>query len=132
MFVQTKEKMKKFKITYWVSTSLISLMMLSSAYMYLTAPQIKAGFVHLGFPDYFRVELAIAKFLGALALIIPIVSSRIKEWAYFGFFTCFVSALIAHISSGDPASVWAMVIIALVLLITSYFCYHKTQDAKNI
>jgi len=34
----------------------------------------------LGFPDYFRVELALAKLLGVLALLVP-VGPRLKEWA---------------------------------------------------
>jgi len=97
--------MKGIKVTYWITTIFISLMMLMSVFMYLTAPQVKAGFAHLGYPDYFRVELAIAKFLGVIALLAP-VKGRIKEWAYFGFFACFVSAFIAHTTVGDPANTW--------------------------
>jgi len=35
--------------------------------------------MHLGFPDYFRIELAFAKTIGALVLIIPKIPIRIKE-----------------------------------------------------
>ena len=62
--------MKANKITYWVSTAIIALMMLYSAAMYLTKPEMKQGFVHLGFPDYFRIELATLKILGAVLLIV--------------------------------------------------------------
>ena len=111
--------MKGVKITYWITTILISLMMLMSSFMYLTAPKMAEGFHHLGFPDYFRVELAIAKFLGVIVLLAP-VRGRVKEWAYFGFFACFVSAFIAHTTTGDPASTWGMVLVATALLLTSY------------
>ena len=35
----------------------------------------------LGFTDYFRMELAWAKLLGAVLLLAP-VPARLKEWAY--------------------------------------------------
>ena len=38
----------------------------------------------LGFTDYFRVELAWAKLLGAVLLLAP-VPARLKEWAYAAF-----------------------------------------------
>src|SRR5882724_8332509 len=103
--------MKKNTIIYWVSTGLITLMMLFSAYSYIAKPEIAAAFKHLGFPDYFRIELAAAKTLGALLLIIPAIPARIKEWAYAGFGITFISAAIAHFCSGDPASVAMMPII---------------------
>ena len=52
--------MNKIKIAYYVSTGLLSLAMALSTYAYLVNPATKAGFQHLGFPDYFRVELGIA------------------------------------------------------------------------
>lgn len=122
--------MKKNKIIYWTTTGLISGMMLLSAMMYFTAPEVKAGFTHLGYPSYFRVELAIAKLAGALALLLPFVNWRIKEWAYFGFLVTFISALISHIASGDPANVWSGVIVAIVLLSVSYIYYRKMNDLQ--
>jgi len=119
--------MKSLKITYWVSTILISAMMLMSSVSYFISSQIAQAFTHIGFPGYFRVELAIAKFLGAAALLAP-VSPRIKEWAYFGFFVMFVSALIAHVASGDPASVVAAPGIAIVMLSVSYITFHRSLN----
>ena len=124
--------MKKVTITYWISTGLISLMMLMSSFMYFTASEVKDGFTHLGFPGYFRVELGIAKFLGAAVLLLPMVHSRIKEWAYFGFFVTFVSAFLAHTISGDPGSKAAGPVIALVLLLVSYFSYQKKYNSTQI
>ena len=119
--------MKTNKIIYWVSTSLISAMMLFAAYSYFTSPMAKTGFQHLGFPDYFRVELGIAKILGAIALILPWIPGKIKELAYFGFAIVFVSAFIAHLSSGDPLVVAFNPIMAFVFLIASYYTYHKLE-----
>ncbi len=123
--------MKAIKITYWATTGWMSAMMLMSGAMYVTAPEVKEGFVHLGFPDYFRIELAIAKLLGAVALILPFVKGRAKEWVYSGFFITFISALIAHISSGDPASKVMGPVIAMVLMGVSYVTYHKMHHTIN-
>ena len=116
--------MKASKIVYWITTSLITLMMLFSAWSYLTNNQIKQAFIHLGFPGYFRVELAVAKIAGAILLLAP-VAARIKEWVYAGFTIVFISAVVAHISSGDPTSVYIMPVIFLVVLLVSYASYLK-------
>ncbi|HUM50880.1 MAG TPA: DoxX family protein [Chitinophagales bacterium] len=117
--------MQKNKIIYWTTTAIISLMMLFSAYNYITNEEMKSGFVHLGFPSYFRIELAIAKILGALVLLIPVLPNQLKEFAYSGFFIVFVSAFIAHLSSGDPISIAIMPVAFLVILLVSYIYYQK-------
>ena len=119
--------MKKDKIIFWITTGIVSVMMLFSAFNYLTNADMKGGFVHLGFPSYFRIELAVAKVLGAIILLFPIIPNRLKEFAYFGFAITFVSAFIAHISSGDPVSVALMPVIFLVVLVVSYNYFHKTR-----
>ncbi|RDC62509.1 DoxX family protein [Adhaeribacter pallidiroseus] len=116
--------MKTLKITYWVTTALVALMMTYSGYAYLTDPTMKQGFVHLGFPAYFRVELAVAKLMGVFVLLAP-VPRRIKEWAYAGFVINFISAFIAHLASGDPFSNVVAPLLFLTLLLVSYFTYHK-------
>jgi DoxX-like family len=118
--------MKAPKIAYWVATALLALMMTFSAYAYLTQADIKMAFVRLGFPDYFRVELAIAKFLGAVVLLTP-VAGRVKEWAYSGFAITFISAFVAHLAVGDPAAMWMGPVVALILLAVSYVTFHRLQ-----
>jgi|SRR6218665_560910 len=113
------------KIIYWATTGIISAMMLFSAFGYFTSPDMKAAFVHLGFPDYFRVELGILKILGALVLLLPMVSDKIKSLAYFGFALTFISAFIAHTVSGDPISVAIMPIIFLSILAVSHYYHDK-------
>jgi len=122
--------MKAIKITYWVSTSIVSLMMLVSSYMYFTNPMIAGTFHHLGFPEYFRIELGSAKLIGLLILIIP-TYARLKEWAYAGFTITFISAAIAHTESGDGAQIIATPLILLVILFVSYFTFHKKIAAEK-
>ena len=117
--------MKKDKIIYWVSTGVIGAMMLFSGYSYFTNPQIVEGFKHMGFPDFFRVELGIAKIIGALVLLIPQIPTKIKEWAYAGFIITFVSASIAHINAVDPTPNAITPLVMLAVLLVSNFYLSK-------
>jgi hypothetical protein len=65
-------------IVYWIATALLCLQMSFTAYAQLSLPQVAEAFTHLGFPDYFRVELSWAKLLGVVLLLAP-VTARLKE-----------------------------------------------------
>ena len=95
-----------------------------TAYAQLRLPQVAAMFTHLGFPDYFRVELSWAKFLG-VALILAPLPARLKEWAYAGFAITLGSALIAHFSVGDGPEVWNWAAGTGVLWGLSYFFWFR-------
>ena len=81
---------------------------------------------HLGFPDYFRVELSWAKLLGVVLLLAP-VAARLKEWAYAGFAITLVSALIAHLAVGDGPDAWGWAGGTVVLWALSYFLWRRLQ-----
>lgn len=123
--------MKKHKIIYWSTTALVALVMSYSAYAYLTSEELKGAFVHLGFPDYFRIELAIAKIIGVVLLLVPQVPAKLKEFAYYGFFITFISAFIAHTASGDPGSAVAAPVIFLALLILSFVSFTALQKKQE-
>jgi DoxX-like family len=125
--------MKKNKIAWWATTGLLSLMMAFSAFSYITSAEMIKAFQFLGFPGYFRIELAVAKIIGVIVLLVPAVSARVKEWAYAGFGIVFISAIVAHISSGDVAGTTAP-LVAMILLTTSYITYHrlKTYDKLSL
>lgn len=123
--------MKKDKIIFWITTGIVSVMMLYAAFNYLTNEEIKGAFVHLGFPSYFRIELGIAKALGAIALLLPIIPNRLKTFAYFGFAITFISAFIAHLSSGDPISIAVAPLVFLGILVVSYIYLYKTRKLQS-
>ena len=85
--------MKRINLIYWISTALLAVQVAFAGIMYFSSPDIAVGFTHLGFPDYFREELGIAKVLAAVALLLPMVPMRAKEWAYAGLAIVFISAL---------------------------------------
>lgn len=117
----------KNKIIFWSTTGILSLMMLFSALAYFTNPEVKAGFETMGYPDYFRVELGIAKILGTIVLLLPLAPKLMKEWAYAGFAITFVSAFITHIVNGDPASAVMMPLVMLGILIVSRLYFAKLK-----
>ncbi len=117
--------MKQNNLIYWISTGLLSAMMLMSGVMYFIKPEMKEAFHTMGFPDWFRVELGTAKILGVAALLLPMVPSRFKEWAYAGFGIVTVSATIAHINMGQSV---LFPLVGLALLITSYIYFHKVES----
>ncbi|QHV99348.1 DoxX family protein [Spirosoma endbachense] len=124
--------MKRQKILYWLSTGLFSLWMLGNAYAYLTSEEAKRLCVHFGFPDYFRVELAVAKLIGVIVLVLPKLKGRINEWAYAGFVITVISGFIAHLASGDSFRNSASALVALILVLISYATYHRLQPVKSI
>lgn len=126
--MELKNRMKKNEITYWTTTGIVAAIMLWSAFNFSFNEEMKAGFAHLGLPGWFRIELTVAKVLGALALLIPMIPSRIKEFAYFGFALTIISASIAHLSSGDGILPGLEPLVFLAILIVSYWYYHKAPQ----
>jgi len=116
---------KKDQVVYWTSTGIVFGVMLWSAVNFAFNPAMKGAFAHLGLPNWFRLELTGAKFLGAFALLIPIVPHRIKVFAYVGFAITLISATIAHLSSGDPIFYPIGHSIFFISLVVSYLYYHK-------
>lgn len=121
--------MKKNNMIYWTTTGLFSAMMLFSASMYFTSPEVGAGFTKMGFQDAFRIELGIAKMIGALVLVIPFFKGSIKEWAYAGFGITLISASILHASIGDPAANIISPLIFLGILAVSHIFWKKRLQA---
>lgn len=120
--------MKKNKIIFWSTTAIISLMMIVSAVSYFTNDEVILEMSRLGFTSFFVKQLGIFKIIGALVLIIPQISTKIKEWAYAGFGIVFISAFLAHLNAGDPVSTAAAPLVFLALLAVSNVFYHKTKS----
>ena len=110
--------MKRDKVIYWISTGLLTALMLMSAGMYLFYNEMVSEiFTSLGFPTYIIYPLAVAKILGLIAIWTN-KSKMLKEWAYAGFFFDFMLAASAHIMVSDGEYPGA--IVAMILLIVSY------------
>ena len=126
---------KKDKVTYWIATGLVCGVMLYSAVNFnLKNPlgPMKGAFKHLGYPDYFRIELTTAKMLGVLALLWPGLPKKVREFAYAGLAITLVSAAIAHFSVGDAWYFAADPLFFLAALVTSYVYFEKRNRLEAV
>ena len=113
--------MKSNKIIYWISTGLLTaLMMFSTGMYFFNYAEINSAFMKLGFPTYIIYPLAIAKLVG-LIVIWTKKSKALTEWAYAGFFFTVVLALSAHITANDGE--FAPALLGLVFVLVSYISY---------
>jgi len=120
--------MKQNKTLYWTVKGFISFFMIFSAYYsYSHAADLRM----LGFPDYFRIELVVLKIIGAIVLLFSFTPLRVKEWVYAGFIITMVSALTAHICSGDKASKIIFVSVDLVLIFLSMRYVSKIEFSQQ-
>lgn len=116
---------KTTKIIFWISTTLIFLFEGVMPALFSHSKESVEGFQHLGYPAYFITVLTVFKVLGALALIIPQVPKRLKEWAYAGFTFDFLCACISYAAVDGFGFFAAFPLIVLAVLMVSYYCYHK-------
>jgi uncharacterized membrane protein YphA (DoxX/SURF4 family) len=116
---------KKYKVYFWISTGFIFLMEGVMPALTSQTELAKAGISHLGYPQYFGNALVIFKVLGVLALVIPNLPKRIKEWAYAGFLFDFLFASISHgVVDGINFQTFLPLIVLLILMV-SYINYNR-------
>ena len=120
--------MKTTKIIYWVTTGLLSALLLMSAGMYLFKnDDVSAMFELFGYPTYIIYPLAFAKITAVVVLWLP-KFKKLKEWVYSALFFEFILAVFAHVMIEDGGQMAS--IMAIVLLLTSYFTLNKIEASK--
>ena len=132
---------RREQAVYRTSTGLVLAVMLFSIVNFVfndhfPFPNGREGaFAHLGFPPYFKVELTIAKILGVLALVIPAVPLKVKEFAYAGFAITLVSAAVAHFGRGDARNLTVLYVVDplvfLCLLAVSYYYFEQSHSFET-
>jgi hypothetical protein len=123
--------MKKEKILFWTTTGIIALFEGLMPALTSQTEMAKEGIRHLGYPLYFGDVLVVFKVLGVLALIIPQVPKRLKEWAYAGFVFDFLFASISYFAVEGVVFFSFFPFIFLGILMVSYVNYHKLQAANQ-
>jgi hypothetical protein len=122
--------MKKEEIIFWTSTIIIALLEGLMPALTSQTELAKEGIRHLGYPEYFGNALVIFKIIGVLAIVIPKVPARIKEWAYAGFAFDFLFASISHgVVDGINGQTFFPLVV-LGILAVSYIYYHKLSSVK--
>ncbi len=118
--------MKSHKAISALIPAAISFFMLFSSYISGTRA---VEFAQMGFPNYFRIELTAAKIIGAIALLIPQIPARVKEWIYVCFGVVLVSAAIAKFNSGYPISGVLEPVIVFTIMAGLLVCLDNLNKA---
>ncbi len=113
------------KTIYWSTTSITALYLLWSSYGYLFSKLVIEGIEKLGFPNFFRIQLAVLKIIAVIILLLPQIPIVIKDWAYVGIGLFYITAIIAHFAHKDPLIINSINIILLALLIVSNIYLRK-------
>ncbi|MFT3934836.1 MAG: DoxX family protein [Chitinophagaceae bacterium] len=121
---------KRNKIIYWIATLWLSLGMTATGIVQFIKNKDEVElFTHLGYPLYFLTILAIWKFLGVIAVLVP-KFPLLKEWAYAGFFFAMSGAVFSHLAVGDAAKEFFGPLLLIVLTIVSW--YFRPADRRAI
>jgi len=116
----------KSSMVHLGAKGLLSAFLLMNVGMYLfKTPDIVAAFETFGYPSYLVYPLAAAKFMGMLALWLP-VPATLRTFAYAGFTYNFILAAVAHLAVGDTQV--APAVIAFALLVTSFATRHSKSS----
>ncbi len=125
-------KMKKDKIIYWTATTFVFLFEGVMPALTGHTELAKEGIRNLGYPEYFGVMLTVAKVMGSLALIIPAIPKRVKEWAYAGLTFELVAAFISHWAVDGLNALTFFPIFILAVLMVSYIYFHKLNPDPGV
>lgn len=123
--------MKKEKIIFWIATIVIFLFEGVMPALTSQTEMAKEGIRHLGYPEYFGVALVVFKVAGSIALVIPQIKGRVKEWVYAGFGFDFIFASISHwaVEGFGGQTIFPLVVFAI--LAVSYIYYHKLNKNQD-
>ncbi|MCC7502849.1 MAG: DoxX family protein [Flavobacteriales bacterium] len=124
--------MKKITIAYWIVNGLLAAFMIFSSLDNVVTGEQSVAFIHdkMGYPVYFIPWIGVAKILGAIAILLPMLPARVKEWAYFGFFMDLSTAIYSFMAMGEPVSDYAPMFLFVGLLIAAYMLHHKRSNAS--
>jgi hypothetical protein len=129
--------MKKNKLIFRITTSILTLMYLGGGSRYfLEFQEMSEIFNTLQFPSWLHPLLGVTKFLAVISLLTIILNVSanpkwLKEWTYAGIFFNGTLALIAHQMIGEPFALSVPAIMAVVLVIISRITWGKLNKTAN-
>ncbi len=116
---------KGWKITFYISTILLSLSMLWGGFLDASKNELAvAGIVSLGYPVYFAVIIGVAKILGVVGIWQNKVK-WLKSWAYAGFVFDTLGATISTHAAGFPIMLAFPAILSLIIVLISFASARK-------
>ncbi|WP_218036633.1 DoxX family protein [Sphingobium sp. EM0848] len=116
---------------YWISTALLSLLYLGSAFLYATkAAWVWQTLAELNYPAPYLVPLMIVVKVAGIAAILSRVSVPLSDLAYAGIFFHLLLSGSAHIGVRKPMGALPA-LIGLVLLAASFTTQNAARDVPS-
>ncbi|WP_276090429.1 DoxX family protein [Pedobacter sp. JY14-1] len=130
--ITVEATINKYKIIFWVATAILILwegvMPLSTVFF---APEyVNAGTKPLGYPDYFAYTLIVCKVLGVIAISLPKIPGKVREWAYAGLTFNLIFAFISHAAVDRNIGFMLLPIVVLGILAISYAYGNKIRKEQ--
>ncbi|PWT72242.1 MAG: hypothetical protein C5B59_16180 [Bacteroidetes bacterium] len=99
----TQKTSKGRLVAYWILTIFLAFESVLAAmwdFNWLNKGYARDLMEHLGYPSYFLIIKGVGSLLAALVFLLPGLR-LLKEWAYFGTFLIYISAIASHLAVGD-------------------------------
>ncbi|MDX6914178.1 DoxX family protein [Pectobacterium carotovorum] len=115
---------------YWISTTLLSLLYIASAMLYITKKAwVRQTLIDFGYPGYLLPLLVAVKILAVVA-ILSRISVLLSDLAYAGMFFHLLLSALAHIGVRKPGGALPAG-LGLVLLIASFATQNAARDLPS-
>lgn len=116
--------------TYWISTALLCLLYLASAYIYVARGNwTRQALADLGYPAYLVPTMIAVKILGAAA-ILSRFSVALSDLAYAGIFYHLLLSGLAHFGVRKPRGALPAA-VGLALLAASFLTQNAAREAPS-
>jgi len=127
-----KRNSKIGHIIFWVATTIIILFegVMPLSTVIFSPENVNAGTKPLGYPDYFAYSLIVCKVLGVIAISVPQIPGKLKEWAYAGFTFNLIFAFISHAIVDKNIGFMLLPLIILGILTLSYIYNPKIEKQR--
>jgi hypothetical protein len=115
---------------YWISTTLLSLLYLASATLYLVKREwVRQALADLGYPANLMPLLIAVKILAVVVILLRL-SVPLSDLAYAGMLYHLLLSALAHINVRKPRGALPAA-ICLVLLITSFVTQNAAREVHS-
>lgn len=116
--------------TYWISTTLLSVLYLTSASLYLTKGEwVRKALADLGYPVYLVPVMITVKVLGPIAILMRF-SVALSDLAYAGIFYHLLLSGLAHLGVRKAKGAIPAV-VGLVLLVASFLTQNVAREVPS-
>jgi len=116
--------------TYWISTTLLCLLYLTSAYIYVTnGDWVRRTLGELGYPAHLVPLMIVVKTLGPAAILLRF-SVPLSDLAYAGIFYHLLLAGLAYVGARNPGGALPAV-VGLALLAASFVTQNAAREVPS-